>query len=78
MQLTNILRDVREDCERGRVYLPAEDSRASAAATSPPPARRESRELIRFEAARGREWFERGLGLRRRCSTRAAPRACWR
>jgi 15-cis-phytoene synthase len=27
MQLTNILRDVREDAERGRVYLPAEDLR---------------------------------------------------
>jgi 15-cis-phytoene synthase len=26
-QLTNILRDVREDAERGRVYLPAEDLR---------------------------------------------------
>ena len=25
MQLTNILRDVREDLERGRIYLPAED-----------------------------------------------------
>ncbi|RKH34177.1 phytoene/squalene synthase family protein [Corallococcus sicarius] len=28
MQLTNILRDVREDLERGRVYLPAEELRA--------------------------------------------------
>ena len=27
MQLTNILRDVREDYERGRVYLPLEDMR---------------------------------------------------
>jgi phytoene synthase len=27
LQLTNILRDVREDAERGRVYLPAEDLR---------------------------------------------------
>ena len=25
MQITNVLRDVREDFERGRVYLPAED-----------------------------------------------------
>jgi phytoene/squalene synthetase len=24
-QLTNILRDIREDAERGRIYLPAED-----------------------------------------------------
>ncbi|RKH40205.1 phytoene/squalene synthase family protein [Corallococcus llansteffanensis] len=28
MQLTNILRDVREDLERGRVYLPADELRA--------------------------------------------------
>ena len=27
MQLTNILRDVREDAQNGRVYLPAEDLR---------------------------------------------------
>jgi len=26
-QLTNILRDIREDVERGRIYLPAEDLR---------------------------------------------------
>jgi 15-cis-phytoene synthase len=30
MQLTNILRDVREDAENGRVYLPAEDLRRFA------------------------------------------------
>jgi phytoene synthase len=28
LQLTNILRDVREDAENGRVYLPAEDLRS--------------------------------------------------
>jgi phytoene synthase len=28
MQLTNILRDVKEDLERGRVYLPAEELKA--------------------------------------------------
>jgi 15-cis-phytoene synthase len=59
MQLTNILRDVREDYEIGRVYLPAEDLRRFAcddplAAPS---------ELIRFEAARARGWFDRGLRL---------------
>ena len=31
LQLTNILRDVVEDRERGRVYLPADDARRSAA-----------------------------------------------
>jgi 15-cis-phytoene synthase len=59
MQLTNILRDVREDYEHGRVYLPAEDLRSfgCSAPTELTP------ELIRFEALRAREWFDRGLGL---------------
>ena len=64
MQITNVLRDVREDFERGRVYLPAEDLRrfgcAEDLASSPSDA---TAELIRFEAARGREWFARGLEL---------------
>ncbi len=64
MQITNVLRDVREDHQRGRVYLPAEDLRRFGCAddleSSPPEA---AAELIRFEAARGREWFARGLQL---------------
>ncbi len=58
MQLTNILRDVREDYEHGRVYLPAEDLRRFGCS-----APEMSAELIRFEAVRAREWFDRGLGL---------------
>jgi 15-cis-phytoene synthase len=63
MQLTNILRDVREDREQGRVYLPAEDLRRfgcgdlSAAPTGV------AADLIRFEAERAGEWFDRGLLL---------------
>jgi phytoene synthase len=64
MQVTNILRDVREDYDRGRVYLPAEDLRRFGCdehlASSAPEA---AAALIRFEAARGREWFQRGLQL---------------
>jgi phytoene synthase len=77
MQLTNILRDIREDALNGRVYLPAEDLRhfgwptsgagapailAEAAAVngSVPGA---VVELVRFEAVRGREWFDRGMQL---------------
>jgi phytoene synthase len=59
MQLTNILRDVREDYEHGRVYLPAEDMRRFGCSAPP----EMSAELIRFEALRAREWFDRGLGL---------------
>ena len=62
MQLTNILRDVREDRERGRVYLPAEDLErfgcSEIAAVSP-----EAADLIRFEATRAAEWFDRGMQL---------------
>ena len=64
MQLTNVLRDVREDHARGRMYLPAEDLRrfgcAESLEASTPDA---SAALIRFEAGRAREWFARGLGL---------------
>jgi phytoene synthase len=63
MQLTNILRDVREDGECGRIYLPAEDLRRFGIgdpATAPPHA---LANLIRFEASRNREWFARGLVL---------------
>jgi phytoene synthase len=59
MQLTNILRDVREDYELGRVYLPAEDLDRFGCATPP----EISADLIRFEALRAREWFDRGLCL---------------
>lgn len=64
MQLTNILRDVREDRELGRVYLPAEDLARFGCPASlhdvPPVA---CRALVLFEAGRAREWFDRGLGL---------------
>jgi 15-cis-phytoene synthase len=58
LQLTNILRDVREDGERGRVYLPAEDL-ARYGALMPETVG----PLVAFEAARAREWYERGLEL---------------
>jgi phytoene synthase len=63
MQLTNILRDVREDHEHGRVYLPAEDLRRFACDDLPDVPAGAAAELIRFEAARARAWFDRGLGL---------------
>jgi phytoene synthase len=63
MQLTNILRDVREDHERGRVYLPAEDLRRFGCDDLPAASDGQAAELIRFEAARAAEWFDRGLGL---------------
>jgi phytoene synthase len=74
MQLTNILRDVREDALNGRVYLPAEDLRrfawpaegegdSAAIAARSPAAPGPLAELVHFEAARNREWFARGRQL---------------
>lgn len=64
MQLTNILRDVVEDHERGRVYLPREDFERFDCPPDPTNAPVDAlRELIRYEAARDREWFDRGLAL---------------
>jgi phytoene synthase len=74
LQLTNILRDVREDALNGRVYLPAEDLRrfgwppgsagdadAIAAVTAAEPGA--LAELVHFEAQRNREWYAHGKGL---------------
>ena len=58
LQLTNILRDVREDAEHGRTYLPAEDLRRFGA-----PSPQTVGPLVAFEAARAREWYARGLEL---------------
>jgi squalene synthase HpnD len=64
LQLTNILRDIREDLGNGRVYLPAEDL-ARFGCTLTPPATIEGpmAELIRFEADRARRWYATGLRL---------------
>jgi 15-cis-phytoene synthase len=60
-QLTNILRDIREDLEQGRMYLPAEDLERFGCDLSA--ADDSLKELVRFEADRARAWFESGLKL---------------
>ncbi len=62
LQLTNILRDVKDDLARGRVYLPLEDLEASgctvddlAAGVVTPPVRR----LLEFECRRAHEFYAR-------------------
>ena len=71
LQLTNVLRDVREDRELGRVYLPAEDLRRFGVDRALPPAP-ETLALIQFEAERAAGWFDRGLGLAARLDARSA------
>jgi phytoene synthase len=72
MQLTNILRDVREDRARGRVYLPAEDLHRFHCDDLEAFPDRRAAGLIRFEAVRARGWFDRGLGLVERLDSRSA------
>jgi phytoene synthase len=65
MQLTNILRDVCEDAQRGRVYLPAEDLRRYRLSEDGRFAGGEGQmdAMMRFQARRAGEWFHRGLEL---------------
>jgi phytoene synthase len=76
LQLTNILRDVREDALNGRVYLPVEDLRrfevgagadmaqsAQALAAEAESADAALVALVRFEAERAEQWFNRGMQL---------------
>lgn len=76
-QLTNILRDVREDAQGGRVYLPVEDLQrfgVSAEQLTSGPEDQKFRELMRFEAARAEAYYlesEPLLGLIDRKSRRS-------
>jgi phytoene synthase len=55
-QLTNILRDVREDSENGRIYIPEEDIRKFGADL----AQHDERfvRLMTFEAQRARDYYD--------------------
>jgi phytoene synthase len=60
-QLTNILRDIREDAERGRVYLPADDLRQFGVTEEDLRAGNRNDamlRLMRFEAARARQYYD--------------------
>ncbi len=75
MQLTNILRDIREDGSRGRVYLPREDRERFGCPGDPAAAPLPNFEaLVRFEAGRARTWFATGLELLPMLDSRS--RAC--
>ncbi len=62
-QLTNILRDVREDLATGRLYLPLDDLAAFACTVQGGSIAGDFAGLARFEASRAAEWYERGLEL---------------
>jgi phytoene synthase len=75
LQLINIIRDVREDWELGRVYLPQEElssfgvSEADIAAGNASPA---WHALMAFQAERARAYLQDGLGLLRSLDSRSA------
>jgi len=65
-QLTNILRDVKEDADRGRIYLPMEDLRRYG--YSPEELRQgivddRYRSLMKFETERAREYYSAARNL---------------
>lgn len=69
LQLTNILRDIREDLENGRIYLPKRDlalfgcTLATRSDGTLDPQDGALAEAIRYEAARAWGWYDRGLQL---------------
>ncbi len=62
LQLTNILRDIREDHTNGRVYLPAEDLVKFDVDLASPSTSQFTR-LVEFEAERARDWYATGWQL---------------
>ena len=60
-QLTNILRDVREDCANGRVYIPADDIARFGADLSKHDDRFVA--LMSFEAQRARDYYDQSRPL---------------
>jgi 15-cis-phytoene synthase len=78
-QLTNILRDVKEDVESGRIYLPTEDLRKFG--YSPEELRQgivdeRFRNFMRFEEARAREYYAAARNLLPLIETSSRP-ALW-
>lgn len=67
LQLTNIVRDVKSDLARGRVYLPLEDLAAAGCTVDDLAAGRMSepvRRLLEFECRRARDFYNRAVEAR--------------
>jgi len=66
LQLANFWQDVVVDYGKGRIYLPVEDLKTYGVGEADIAERQfgpQFRELMRFEVARARDWFERGRPL---------------
>jgi 15-cis-phytoene synthase len=76
LQLTNILRDLREDAARGRIYLPREDLQRMNVSEDDVLRGRGGepfRRLMRFEIERAEEFYEKSRALERRISADSRP-----
>jgi 15-cis-phytoene synthase len=75
LQLINIIRDVREDWELGRVYLPQDELASFGVTEADIAASRATdawRALMMFQAERARAYLQDGLGLLRSLDSRSA------
>src|SRR6202453_2268603 len=66
LQLANFWQDVSVDYSKGRIYLPLEDLRSYSVSEDDIAHKRNTPafcEMMKFEVARAREWFDRGLLL---------------
>jgi len=67
LQLTNILRDIKDDLDRGRVYLPLEDLAQTGCRIEDLAAGRMSepvKRVIAFECVRARDFYQRAVAAR--------------
>jgi phytoene synthase len=67
LQLTNILRDIKDDLARGRLYLPLDDLAAtncSIADLTAPRMGEAARRLVAFECRRARDFYGRAVAAR--------------
>ena len=75
-QMTNILRDIREDAERGRIYLPAEDLRRYGVSAEDLVSGNRNQaflDLMRFEADRARAYYTESQELLELIHPRSRP-----
>jgi len=66
LQLANFWQDISVDFEKGRIYLPLEDLRRFGVSEEEIRSRQNSAafcEMMKFEVARAREWFQQGMPL---------------
>jgi phytoene synthase len=67
LQLTNIVRDIKDDLTRGRVYLPLDDLAAAGCTVADLEAGRMTapvRQAIAFECGRARDYYRRAVEVR--------------